>query len=301
MDITQQYLGHQNVKNAVIAVPAKFNEKQRAATRKAFQNAGVTVTRVLEEPVAAALAYGLQKKSNVDFIMVYDFGGGTLDVSILQVSEGGYVEVMGSDGDNQLGGADFDAAIAHFLLDHNDGRGVIERVVDALHSVRRTLQIEEDDLEQMLETDCAILQSLPLCSLSSYHTIGEQMKIELSSLSTKDEIVVGKCLSISHDVAMPETIFDFCSKLQPMNLQLSLGQFETTCNPLFQRAMHPIKRILADMNVETDEIDEVVMVGGTTRMPQIREMIKKELNIKELNTHIDPDLTVAYGAASVND
>eukprot|EP01083_Nonionella_stella_P208309 756043_1 len=123
MEITTQYLGHDNVRSAVIAVPAKFNADQRKDTVLAFQNIGVNVARILEEPVAAALAYGLQKKENVDFIIVYDFGGGTLDVSVLQVFEGGYVDVIGNDGDNRLGGADFDTAVAHFLLDGNDGFG----------------------------------------------------------------------------------------------------------------------------------------------------------------------------------
>lgn len=116
ISMTKKFLGHENVKTAVIAIPAKFSDEQRIATVQAFTDAGVKVARILEEPTAAALAYGLDKKDGVNHIMVYDFGGGTLDVSILHVSDGGYVDVMGSDGDNRLGGADFDAAVAHALM-----------------------------------------------------------------------------------------------------------------------------------------------------------------------------------------
>jgi len=115
LDMAKKHLGHSQVKTAVIAVPAKFNSQQRAATADAFKMAGLKVGRVLEEPTAAALAYGLHRKPGVDHILVYDFGGGTLDVSILHVSKG-YVGVMGSAGDDRLGGADFDELIAKYLM-----------------------------------------------------------------------------------------------------------------------------------------------------------------------------------------
>jgi len=147
MKMTRDFLGHDNVRSAVIAVPAKFNQAQIEATARAFKEAGVSVARILEEPVAAALAYGLQKKEHVDYILVYDFGGGTLDVSMLQVFEGGYVEVMGNDGDNRLGGADFDAIIAHSLLEMNGGMGrmIVERVTRAL----RRIEENEEDMEEL--------------------------------------------------------------------------------------------------------------------------------------------------------
>jgi molecular chaperone DnaK (HSP70) len=130
IDITKEFLGHDMVKSAVICVPAKFDTRQRQATVQAFKDAGVSVTRILEEPTAAALAYGLHKKEGVEYILVYDFGGGTLDVSLLHVTEG-FADVMGSDGDDQLGGADFDAAVAHYLLEQRGGQGIVDRVASS--------------------------------------------------------------------------------------------------------------------------------------------------------------------------
>jgi molecular chaperone DnaK (HSP70) len=306
MKMASDYLGHNNVKSAVIAVPAKFDQAQIEATAQAFKDAGISVARILEEPVAAALAYGLQKKENVDYILVYDFGGGTLDVSMLQVFEGGYVEVMGNDGDNRLGGADFDTAVAHSLLDVNDGRGgsVIEQVSQALKMIEYNLEEEnvmgEEDMEEMLSLQCPRLEEMPLCTSSSFHTIGEKMKIALSSKS--DDEVRSTCLGLgTNQEQIPKSISEFCSMLEPIHLSLSLDQFNTACTSLFKRSLIPIRRLLKDLDLKSDDIDEVVMVGGTTQMPQIRDMVQAELGVENLNTSIDPDLTVAYGAASVID
>ena len=158
MQITQQFLGHDNVKSAVICVPAKFNTAQRQGTYEAFRAAGVSVARVVEEPTAAALAYGLHRKAGVDYILVYDFGGGTLDVSLLHVSDG-FVDVMGSDGDDRLGGADFDAAVSHFLLRQRGGQAIVDRVAAQL----RRLEEPGVDLEERLAAECPVLSETPLC------------------------------------------------------------------------------------------------------------------------------------------
>jgi molecular chaperone DnaK (HSP70) len=306
MQMTKEYLGHDNVKSAVICVPAKFDQSQKEETVKAFKNAGINVARILEEPVAAALAYGLQKKTNVDYILVYDFGGGTLDVSMLQVFDGGYVEVMGNDGDIHLGGADFDAAVAHSLLEVNNGHGgkVVEKVSSTLQHIQQKMEKEnafgEEDMEELLATQCHRLVETPLCTISSYHTIGEKIKIALSSQSSNS--AESTCLGLSsHHTQVPDSIDDFCKMLEPIKLSLSMSEYNSACAPLFKRSLIPISRLLQDLDLEADEIDEVVMVGGTTRMPQVRELVKKELGIENLNTSIDPDLTVAYGAASVID
>jgi len=308
MQITKQYLGHDNVRSAVIAIPAKFNGIQRQATVEAFKNVGIKVARILEEPVAAALAYGLQKKEKVDFIMVYDFGGGTLDVSLLQVFEGGYVEVIGVDGDDRLGGADFDAAIAHTLLESNEGIGskIVNKVTDIFGRLQEVIDIQQsdvgDDIEELLVSGCPRLQETPLCSLSSFHTMGEKMKIELSSYNNGNGIVRRKCLGISQDSdEKPRRISQFCALLEPIEFVLTSEQYDSACESLYERSILPIRRILKDLEMKKEEIDEVVMVGGTTRMPQIRDLVKNELNVDYLNTSIDPDLTVAYGAASVID
>jgi molecular chaperone DnaK (HSP70) len=309
MEITSQFLGHE-VRSAVIAVPAKFNSAQRQATVQAYKDVGVKVARILEEPVAAALAYGLQKKDEVDYIIVYDFGGGTLDISVLQVFEGGYVEVIGNDGDNRLGGADFDAAVAHWLMDSNDGYGskVVERVSNALIELEEIFQShdhsknEDSRIEERLVSECSKLKEIPLCSLSSFHTMGEKMKIELSAYVDSKGTVSKKCHGISSDAEYrPKQLSDFCSILEPIEFEISSEQFDQACSSLYDRSLSPVSRILKDLDMTVDEIDEVVMVGGTTRMPQIRQMVREELRVESLNTSIDPDLTVAYGAASVID
>lgn len=305
MKMARDYLGHQNVKSAVIAVPAKFNQAQIEATAQAFKDSGVSVARILQEPVAAALAYGLQKKENVDYILVYDFGGGTLDVSMLQVFEGGYVEVMGNDGDNHLGGADFDAAVAHSLLEQTDGAGndIVNKVAGALQNIETILEqrneMGEEDIEEMLSSQCPRLEDIPLCTISSFHTIAEKMKIALSSPSV--EKVDSTCLGIKTQDEIPQSILQFCDMLEPKHLLLTLEQYNSASKSLFERSLIPIRRLLDALDLASDDIDEVVMVGGTTQMPQIRDMVQAELEVEELNTSIDPDLTVAYGAASVID
>jgi len=304
--MTKEYLGYDSIKSAVIAVPAKFDQKQKEETAQAFKDAGIRVARILEEPVAAALAYGLQKKEHVDYILVYDFGGGTLDVSMLQVFDGGYVEVMGNDGDNHLGGADFDAIVAHSLLEVNNGLGgkVVEKVSEALQQIQEKMEREDEfgdeDMEELLAAQCHRLKETPLCTISSFHTIGEKMKIALSSQTNNS--AQSACLGLSsHHERLPNSIKNFCEMLEPIKLSLSISEYDSACKPLFERSLIPISRLLKDLDLEADEIDEVVMVGGTTRMPQIRKLVKDELGIDNLNTSIDPDLTVAYGAASVID
>ena len=307
IDMAKNFLGHENVKSAVIAIPAKFSSQQRIATAEAFTAAGIRVARILEEPTAAALAYGLDKKDGVNHIMVYDFGGGTLDVSVLHVSDGGYVDVMGSDGDNQLGGADFDAAVARALLDKDGISDIMRRVTDSLLRIEARLKDDGvgeagDDLEEMLTAGCPVLKEQPSCTFSSFHTIGEKVKIGLSAYAEGGGIVEQTCLGLTSETkSLPETISDFCSSLKPVTLSLTSAEYDAAVEDLYKRAMLPVRHIISDLNLRKDEIDEVVMVGGTTRMPNIRAMVREELDVEELNTHIDPDLTVAYGAASVID
>ena len=313
MEITAKYLGHDNVKSAVIAVPAKFSNEQKLATVQAYKDVGVKVARILEEPVAAALAYGLQKKESVDYIIVYDFGGGTLDVSVLQVFDGGYVEVIGNDGDNRLGGADFDAAVAHYLTGSNEKYG--ERIVEKIARILSQLEGGNDEMEQQffsaennieerLVFECPKLTENPLCSFSSFHTMGEKMKIDLSSFESGDGVATSSCYGVLLDDDDDDgfgTMSAFCEKLDLVKFEINSEQYNEACTSLFDRSINPVARILKDLDLSKEEIDEVVMVGGTTRMPQIRNLVKKELGVESLNTSIDPDLTVAYGAASIID
>ena len=337
MSITSQYLGHNNVQSAVLAVPAKFDSLQRQRTMEAFQLAGVKIARVLEEPTAAALAYGLHKKDGVEKILVYDFGGGTLDISILHVSEG-YAEVMGSDGDDRLGGADFDVAVAHYLTEqHRDILKTVQRYEDNHHvpnddnnDKERGLGAKFDIVEALADQCDRITDEQPLCSVSSFHTLGEGLKISLSRQlldqdekrnENNDEQELASSLSSSivaktscwalqelstssspDDETNKEILLKrLCDTLQHQDLSITLEEYNKVAQPLYDRSIVPVTRLLEDLTLKPDEIDEIVMVGGTTRMPQIRTLVRDAFSSAQLNTHIDPDITVAFGAASVVD
>ena len=309
LQMTYTVMGHANVKSAIICVPAKFNARQRSETVRAFAQAGIHVARIVEEPTAAALAYGLHRKPGVDYILVYDFGGGTLDISLLHVSEG-YVDVMGSDGDDRLGGSDFDDVIAKYLLQDRNGHTVVQTTHAILQDIQESMQPPISDLENVLSNQCPALQETPLCTVSSYHTLGEQLKIRLSEQYTSDHdnvSVTAHCLGISNpshgrtDAARPWTIEHFCAALAMVPLTLSSTEFRTISQPLFEKSTLPAQRLLQDLNLQPDDIQEIVMVGGTTRMPQIRQLVQAIFPNSQMNVRIDPDLTVAYGAASVID
>jgi len=309
--ITRSYLQHDNVQSVVIAIPAKFEPSQRDATIHAFELAGLKVVRIIEEPTAAALAYGLHKQNDVHYVMVYDFGGGTLDISLLYISEGGYIEVLGSDGDEQLGGADFDAAIAHWLLEKKGGDKIVRDIMSSIVQIEEqvmmvssnTMNNSNNDVEDLIEELCPNLKDIPLCTISSIHTIGEKLKIDLSNHPNEsDAVAEGSCYRLPADIeVIPNTAEKLCESIYQVNLSLSLHEYDTAVDHLYKRSLLPIRRLLKDLNLQKEEVDEVVMVGGTTRMPQVRELVRKELDKERLNTHIDPDLTVAYGAASVID
>uniref|UniRef100_A0A7S3P394 Uncharacterized protein n=1 Tax=Amphora coffeiformis TaxID=265554 RepID=A0A7S3P394_9STRA len=304
MQIAQTFLGHDNVKSAVICVPAKFDARQRQLTAQAFQLAGVQVARVVEEPTAAALAYGLHRKAGVDYILVYDFGGGTLDLSLLHVSDG-FVDVMGSDGDELLGGADFDAAVAHHLQQTSEGQAVIDHAAAVLTALEK---VWGDDLEERLARACPQLKEIPLCTASSFHTIGEQLKIAMSNVTDPENgVAEAECYALSEefnleDYSEPTQLLQaFCENLHTKTLVLKASDYNRVIQPLLDRSILPLTRLLKDLDLAESDIQEIVMVGGTSRMPQIRALVHQALPMASLNTHIDPDITVAYGAASVID
>lgn len=281
ISITSKYLGHSSVKSAVIAIPAEFSPAQRHATILAYKLAGIKVLRILEEPTAAALAYGLDEKPGVEHVLVYDFGGGTLDVSILRLGKDSYVEVMGSAGDSNLGGADFDVAISRHLVATTD--------TNSADTMLNTLSIQEDQLP---------CENMPLCRVASFHTMAENMKI---NLSTGLDTVNSTCYTVHKAFFQKPTIQNICQHLKPITIILTRKKFDELVKKLYKKSVLPIRQVLKDLDMLKEDIDEVVMVGGTTRMPQIRELVKEELGKDYLNVDIDPDLTVAYGAASVID
>ncbi len=244
----EHYLG-EPVKQAVITVPAYFDDSQRQATKQAGEIAGLEVMRILNEPTAAALAYGLDKK-NAHTIAVYDLGGGTFDISILELGEGVY-EVKATNGDTHLGGDDFDKVI----LDYFAGEFQKEHGVD-------------------LRKDPQALQRL--------RDAAEKAKIELSS-------------SMEAEINLP---FITQGKEGPLHLVMKLNRakLEALIGDLIQKSIEPVKKCLADAKKSASDIDEVVLVGGMTRMPKVIEVVKTFFG-KDPNRSVNPDEVVAVGAA----
>tara|TARA_A200000159_G_C7322819_1_gene339595 strand:+ start:223 stop:2118 length:1896 start_codon:yes stop_codon:yes gene_type:complete len=244
----ENYLG-ETVTEAVITVPAYFNDAQRQATRDAGKIAGLDVKRIINEPTAAALAYGMDKKGEQK-IAVYDLGGGTFDISILEI-DAGVVEVMSTTGDTHLGGDDFD----NVLIDH---------IVDQFR--------EETGID--VTNDSMVMQRLKEAA--------EKAKIELSSTQ-------------STDINLPFLTAD-ASGPKHLNLSLSRSKFEQLIDSLVQRSLVPVKSALKDAGVSTSEIDEVILVGGSTRTPMVRRAVE-DLFGKKCNASVNPDEVVALGAA----
>jgi len=273
---TSRHLGYDTsstIKSAVVAVPAKFNQRQRQETAKAFKGAGLKVTRIMDEPTAAALAYGLHRKPHVHHILVYDFGGGTLDVSVLHVSEG-YVEVVGTQGDDMLGGGDFDALV---------GERIYERIEDA------------DKVRDGTGEECGGEgEDAPWCTREDVRVIAEQIKIEMADIEKDDDGPPAKfCRSVVRNG-------ESCS-VKNTSLTMTLGEFNDVVSPLLLRSYKPVEDVLDELELDAEDIDEVVMVGGTSRMPQVRKLVKEKMKKEYLNIDIDPDITVAYGCAAVID
>ena len=245
----EDYLG-QEVSEAVITVPAYFNDSQRQATKDAGEIAGLSVRRIINEPTAAALSYGLDKKTKDQTVAVYDLGGGTFDISILQLGEGVF-EVKSTNGDGHLGGDDFDQRLIDFLADEfNKQEGI------------------------NLRKDPMALQRLKEAA--------EKAKIELSS-------------SMQTDVNLP---FITATQDGPkhLNLTISRSKFEQLSDDLIERTVGPCESAMKDAGVTASQIDEVILVGGSTRVPKVQEVVKKIFN-KEPHKGVNPDEVVAIGAA----
>ncbi len=247
-EAAEAYLG-QKVTEAVITVPAYFNDAQRQATKDAGKIAGLDVKRIINEPTAAALAYGLDKKTN-ETIAVYDFGGGTFDVSILEVGDG-VVEVKSTNGDTHLGGDNID-----------------DRVMDWI--------ITEFKKEQGIDLSKDNMARQRLKEAS------EKAKMELSTL-------------LETEINLPFITADASGPKHLMQ-KLTRSRFEQMCEDIFQRSVGPCKQAMADAGVTPDKINEVVLVGGSTRIPRIQAIVKQLFN-KEPNKTVNPDEVVALGAA----
>jgi molecular chaperone DnaK len=243
-----KYLG-ETVTQAVITVPAYFNDSQRQATKDAGKIAGLEVLRIINEPTAAALAYGLDRKSN-ERILVFDLGGGTFDVSVLEVGDGVF-EVLSTSGDTHLGGDDFDKVIVDYLADSFKANEGID------------LRQDKQALQRLTEA-------------------AEKAKIELSSASQSE-------INLPFITATPEG---------PKHLDLTLtrAKFEELASKLIDRCRVPVEQALKDAKLSTSELDEIVMVGGSTRIPAVLELVKRVTG-KDPNQTVNPDEVVAVGAA----
>ncbi|MBO5442893.1 MAG: molecular chaperone DnaK [Alphaproteobacteria bacterium] len=247
-EYAENYLG-EKVEKAVITVPAYFNDSQRQATKDAGKIAGLDVLRIINEPTAAALAYGLDKKTS-GTIAVYDLGGGTFDISILEIGDGVF-EVKSTNGDTFLGGEDFDQRLLNYLAEEFKKESGID-----------------------LKNDRLALQRLKEAA--------EKAKIELSS-TTQTEINLP---FITADASGPKHL----------NIKLTRAKLESIVEDLIDRTVEPCKKALADAGLKANEIDEVILVGGMTRMPKVQEKVK-EIFGKEPHKGVNPDEVVAVGAA----
>uniref|UniRef100_A0A7E4ZU64 Heat shock protein 70 n=1 Tax=Panagrellus redivivus TaxID=6233 RepID=A0A7E4ZU64_PANRE len=245
-ETAEAYLGHP-VRDAVITVPAYFNDAQRQATKDAGAIAGLNVLRIINEPTAAALAYGLDKKGAEQNVLIFDLGGGTFDVSILTIADGMF-EVLATAGDTHLGGEDFDdRLVQHFVAEfkRKHGRDVrsnaraLRRLRTACERAKRTLS---SSAEAVIEVDS-------LCDGIDFHS------------------------------------------------RISRARFEELCADLFRKTLEPVEQALRDAKLDKRSINEVVLVGGSTRVPKIQALLKEFFHGKELNKSINPDEAVAYGAA----
>ena len=245
----EEYLG-QEVKEAVITVPAYFNDSQRQATKDAGEIAGLTVKRIINEPTAAALAYGLDKKGKDHVVAIYDLGGGTFDISILQLGDGVF-EVKSTNGDTHLGGDDFDKKLIDFLAD------------------------------EFLKTDGIDLRKDPM-ALQRLKEAAEKAKIELSTTT-------------STDVNLP---FITATQEGPkhLNINITRAKFEQLIDDLVNRTKQPCEQALKDAGVSANDIDEVILVGGSTRIPMVQTLVK-DLFGREPHKGVNPDEVVAIGAA----
>ncbi len=245
----ESYLG-EPVTKAVITVPAYFNDAQRQATKNAGKIAGLEVERIINEPTAASLAYGLDKQDKQETILVYDLGGGTFDVSVLELGDGVF-EVKSTSGNNHLGGDDFDKCVMDYLVSEFKKETGIDLSKDkmAMQRVKDAAEKAKKDLSGMSTTNI----NLPFISQTSEGPVH-------------------------------------------MDINLTKAKFEDLCRDLFDSTLEPVRKALKDANLTNKDIDEVILVGGSTRIPYIQELVKKELG-KEPNKSVNPDEVVAMGAA----
>ncbi len=245
----EDYLG-QKVEEAVITVPAYFNDSQRQATKDAGEIAGLKVRRIINEPTAAALSYGLDKKGKNMTVAVYDLGGGTFDISILEIGDGVF-EVKSTNGDTHLGGDNFDQKLIDYLADEFKNQEGIDLRKDpmALQRLREAAEKAKTELSQMLQTDV----NLPFVTATA-------------------------------------------DGPKHLNINVTRAKFESLCSDLFEKTLGPVESALKDAKISPNEVDEIILVGGSTRIPKIQQLVKDYFG-KDPSKGVNPDEVVAIGAA----
>jgi len=266
-EIAEAYLGT-TIKNAVVTVPAYFNDSQRQATKDAGTISGLNVMRIINEPTAAAIAYGLDKKassSGEKNVLIFDLGGGTFDVSLLTIEEGIF-EVKATAGDTHLGGEDFDNRLVNHFV--NEFKRKHKKVS---HDTNSSLQFQYADMSQDLTANARALRRL--------RTACERAKRTLSSSA--------------------QTSIEIDSLFEGIDFYTSItrARFEELCQDLFRSTMEPVERVLRDAKIDKSSVHEIVLVGGSTRIPRIQKLVSDFFNGKEPCKSINPDEAVAYGAA----
>ena len=248
-DYAEKYLG-EKVEKAVITVPAYFNDAERQATKNAGKIAGLDVERIINEPTAAALAYGLDKQEDAHTILVYDLGGGTFDVSVMELGDGVF-EVKSTAGNNKLGGDDFDNKIMDYLVSEFKKDNGVDLTKDPM-------------------------------AMQRLKEVSEKAKKDLSSMTTTE--VSAPFISQGEDGPLH------------LNLTLTRAKFEDLVRDLIESTLGPVKQAIKDAKIKKEDIDKVILVGGSTRIPMVQELIKKELG-KEPSHEVNPDEVVAMGAS----
>ena len=248
-DYAEKYLG-EKVDKAVITVPAYFNDAQRQATKNAGKIAGLDVQRIINEPTAAALAYGLDKQENTHTILVYDLGGGTFDVSVMELGDGVF-EVKSTAGNNKLGGDDFDQRIIDYLVDEFKRENGVDLTKDKM-------------------------------AMQRLKEVAEKAKKDLSGITSTQ--ISAPFISQGEDGPLH------------LDVTLSRAKFEDLIRDLVDSTLEPVRQALKDAKIKKEDIDKVLLVGGSTRIPMVQELIKKEIG-KEPSREVNPDEVVAMGAA----
>uniref|UniRef100_A0A7S1BWI7 Uncharacterized protein n=1 Tax=Corethron hystrix TaxID=216773 RepID=A0A7S1BWI7_9STRA len=247
MKLTAEIFLGKDINNAVVTVPAYFNDAQRQATKDAGTISGMKVERIINEPTAAAIAYGMDKKGGESNVLVFDLGGGTFDVTLLTIDNGVF-EVLATNGDTHLGGEDFDQRVMQFFIKMMKKKNDVD-----ISKNKRSLQKLRQEVERVKR------------ALSSQN----QARVEIENLADG---------------------FDFSETL-------TRARFEELNNDLFKKTLGPVGKVMEDADLEKDEVDEIVLVGGSTRIPKVQQLIADFFGGKEPSTGINPDEAVAYGAA----